>query len=112
MSFINTAYADPVTTTAANSPNSPSMITPFVVMLAVIVLMYFFMWRQQSRKTKAMQQMMSSLAKGDEVITSGGIAGKVNKVEDNFVTLTVAQDVDIMVQKNAIASVLPKGTLR
>jgi preprotein translocase subunit YajC len=81
----------------------------FALMFAV---MYFLMIRPQQKKAKEQRQMMDALGKGDEVVTAGGILGKVTKVNDTYVTVEVSANTEIVVQKNAITTLLPKGTLK
>ena len=80
--------------------------------IALIAIMYFLMIRPQMKRAKEHRSMLDKLSKGDEVITSGGIAGTVTDIGDNFVTLEVADNVRVRVQKGAIGNVLPKGTLK
>jgi preprotein translocase subunit YajC len=80
--------------------------------IALIAVMYFLMIRPQMKRAKEHRSMLDKLSKGDEVITSGGIAGTVTDIGDNFVTLEVADNVRVRVQKAAIGNVLPKGTLK
>lgn len=82
---------------------------PFVLMFAVL---YFVMIRPQIRKQKEHRAMMDALVKGDEVVTAGGIVGRVAKLEDAFVSLEVAANVEIRMQRSAVVQVLPKGTLK
>lgn len=82
---------------------------PLVLMFVVL---YFLMIRPQMKKAKEHKSMVDALAAGDEVITNGGIAGKVTSVGENFVKVEVASGVELTVQKPAIAAVLPKGTLK
>jgi len=82
---------------------------PFVILIAV---MYFLMIRPQMKRAKEHRGMLDKLSKGDEVITSGGIAGTVTDIGDNFVTVEVADNVRVRVQKAAVGNVLPKGTLK
>lgn len=110
MSLINAAYADTATPAAAGQ-HSPSMMPMFVI-LAVFVLFYVWMWRNQSKKRQVQQNVLNSLGKGDEVITTGGISGRIIEVHEHNVTLQVSKDSEILVQKPAIASVLPKGTIK
>ncbi|MDX1452076.1 MAG: preprotein translocase subunit YajC [Oleiphilaceae bacterium] len=77
-----------------------------------ILIFYFLMWRPQSKRAKEHRNLVSGLSKGDEVVTSGGVAGKVTKVTDDFVMLEVAEGVEMKIQKVAVASALPKGTLK
>ena len=80
--------------------------------LILIGIMYFLMIRPQMKRQKEHMAMLGKLAVGDEVITSGGIAGTVTDIGDNFVTLEVADNVRVRVQKAAVGNVLPKGTLK
>lgn len=82
---------------------------PFVILIAV---MYFLMIRPQMKRAKEHKGMLDKLSKGDEVITSGGIAGTITDIGDNFVTVEVADNVRLRVQKAAVGNVLPKGTLK
>ncbi len=84
----------------------------FLLPVLLIVVMYFFMIRPQMKKQKEHKSMLDKLGKGDEVITSGGVAGVVTDIGDNFITIEVATDVRIRVQKGAVGHVLPKGTLK
>jgi preprotein translocase subunit YajC len=74
--------------------------------------MYFTMIRPQTKRQKEHRQMVSSLAKGDEVVSNGGIAGRVDDVGDTFITVEIAPNVKIKLQKSAVQQVLPKGTLK
>jgi preprotein translocase subunit YajC len=78
----------------------------------MFVVMYFIMIRPQQKRQKEMKTMMDALAKGDEVITVGGVLGRVSKVTDAYVTIEVAAGTEIVVQKNAVTTLLPKGTLK
>ena len=77
-----------------------------------IAIFYFLIWRPQSKRAKEHKALMSGLNKGDEVVTSGGVAGKITKVTDDFIVVEVADNVEIKVQKVAVAAALPKGTLK
>ena len=80
--------------------------------IILIAVMYFLMIRPQMKRAKEHKGMLDKLAKGDEVIASGGIAGTVTDIGDNFVTVEVADNVRLRVQKGAVGNVLPKGTLK
>ena len=80
--------------------------------LILIAVMYFLMIRPQMKRQKEHKGMLDKLSRGDEVITSGGVAGVVTDIGDNFVTVEIADNVRIRVQKAAIGNVLPKGTLK
>ena len=80
--------------------------------ILLIAVMYFLMIRPQMKRQKEHRAMLEKLSKGDEVITNGGIAGTVSDIGENFITVEIADNVRIRVQKGAIANVLPKGTLK
>ena len=77
-----------------------------------MVAMYFFMLRPQMKRAKDQRAMVDALAKGDEVITSGGLAGRIADLGDSFISLEIASGVSVKVQKSAVSMVLPKGTLK
>lgn len=83
-----------------------------IVMLVIFMaVMYFLIWRPQNRRMKEQQAMISGLKTGDEVMTNGGILGKIAKVSGDFIALQISEELTITVQKGAISSVLPKGTI-
>jgi len=75
-------------------------------------IMYFMIIRPQSKKAKEHTTMLDALSKGDEVVTSGGILGKVVKMGDNFIELKVSESANVKIQRHAITSVMPKGTMK
>ena len=85
-----------------------SMILP----IGLIVLFYFFLIRPQSKRHKQHKEMVSALQKGEEVVTTGGLLGKITSVGETFITLEISKDVSIQVQKNSVQSVMPKGTIK
>ena len=89
-----------------------SMLGTLALPLIFIGVMYFLMIRPQMKRQKEHRSMLDKLQRGDEVITSGGIAGTVVELGDNFVSVEVASNVQLRVQRAAIANVLPKGTLK
>jgi preprotein translocase subunit YajC len=90
-----------------------SLLTgPIPVFVIMFVLMYFLMIRPQQKRQKELKTMMDALGKGDEVVTVGGIVGKVVKVSDTYVTVEVAPNTEVVVQKSAVTMLLPKGTLK
>lgn len=107
--FISNAYAQ---TAGAAPASAASMFTSLLPMIVLFVALYFIMIRPQMKRAKEHQALLGALAKGDEVVTNGGIAGTVVTVKDNFVRVALADNVEVMVQKAAISTVLPKGTLK
>ncbi len=108
--FISNAYAQ--ATGPAASTGLMGNLGVFAPLLIMFVVMYFLMIRPQQKKAKEAQEMMGALAKGDEVVTAGGILGKVVSVKDSYVTVEIATNTEIVVQKHSITTVLPKGTLK
>lgn len=107
--FISNAYAQTAPAANAGLMNNLSTFLPLILMFVVV---YFLMIRPQQKKAREQRSMMDALAKGDEVVTAGGILGKVAKVNDTYVTLEVAPNTEIVVQKFSITTLLPKGTLK
>lgn len=87
-------------------------LAPLLMMVVFIVIFYFLLIRPQQKKAKEQQAMISKLAPGDEVITTGGLLGKVTDVGDAFLTVEIAEGVRIKLQKFQVASLVPKGTLK
>lgn len=104
--FINDAYA---ATTDSAQAGGLSTILMLVVFFAIF---YFLLIRPQAKRNKAHQQLVNDLQKGDEVVTSGGILGRIVKVEENILTLEVSENTQLKIQRNAVVSVLPKGSLK
>lgn len=105
--FISDAMAQQAPATGGE----PGMIN-FIFLIALFLIFYFLLLRPQIKRAKEHKKMTEALAKNDEVVTSGGIAGKIVKIEDSFVTLQIAAGVEVQVQKSAIGSLLPKGTVK
>lgn len=106
--LISNAYAQAAP--AAADPTGGLMgMLPLILMFVVL---YFLMIRPQMKRAKEHKSMVEALAKGDEVVTQGGVAGRVAEIGDNFIHLEVAEKTNIIVQKQSIATVLPKGTLK
>ena len=111
--FISSAFAQtaPSATAAAGGSFQDSLMSmlPLVLMFGVL---YFVMIRPQMKKAKEHKTMVDALAKGDEVVTAGGMLGKVAKLGDSNLSLEVAEGVEIQIQRTAVAQVLPKGSIK
>ena len=107
---ISTAYAASTASAAHGTPEGSflSMLPMLVIFIAVF---YFLLIRPQSKRAKEHKELVDSLTVGDEVLTNGGIVGRLTKLRDNYIVIAVSKEVEITMQKSAIASVLPKGTL-
>lgn len=97
---------------AAGAAPGPSLLSTLAFPIILIAIMYFLMIRPQMKRTKEHRAMLEKLSVGDEVITNGGIAGVVRAIGDSFLTIEIAERVEIRVQKGAVGNVLPKGTLK
>ena len=107
--FISTAYAQTAPAPAAGGTESTLItLAPLVLMFVVL---YFIMIRPQMKRQKEHKAMIEALAKGDEVVTSGGLLGKVSKLGEQFVSIEAGNG-ELMVQRTAIVQVLPKGTIK
>ena len=104
--FITNAYAQ-----SAASGFSLDSMGSFLPILLMFVVLYFLMIRPQQKKQKEQRDMLSALSAGDEVLTAGGIVGKITKVSENFITLEIAEGTEIIVQKASVVSMLPNGTI-
>ncbi|MBI42121.1 preprotein translocase subunit YajC [Marinobacter lutaoensis] len=94
------------------APQGMGVMGQVIFFAGFILIFYFLIWRPQSKRAKEHKALMSGLNKGDEVVTSGGVAGKITKVTEDFIVMEVADNVEIKVQKVAVAAALPKGTLK
>lgn len=106
MSLISPAYAQ-----AGGAP-AGSGIFELVMIVVMIAVFYFLLIRPQQKRQKEHQQLVNDLAKGDEVITAGGILGKITKVDESYAVVEIADNMEIKLQKTSIQSTLPKGTLK
>ena len=87
-------------------------IMSLLPLILMFVLLYFLLLRPQMRRAKDQKQMLAALQKGDEVVTSGGTLGRITKVSDAYVSVEIAPNVEITVQKASIQTLLPKGTIK
>lgn len=104
--FISHAYAQ----AAGGMPGGDLM--QFLPMVAIVVVFYFLLIRPQQKRAKEAKAMLAALQKGDEVITGGGVVGKISKLTDAYATVEVAPNVEITVQRSAVTLLLPKGTIK
>jgi preprotein translocase subunit YajC len=105
--FISAAHAQ------AAQPAQPDPFTGLLLPMVFLGLVFYFLIiRPQSKRAKEHKSMLTELSKGDEVATNGGLLGKVVKIGENFIEIEVADNVNVRVQKQAIANLMPKGTLK
>ena len=105
--FISPAYAQ-----ATGSAPFGSDIMAFLPMIAIVVVFYFLLIRPQQKRAKETKAMLEGLQKGDEVVTAGGIVGRIAKLSDAYADVEIAPNVEITVQRSAISLLLPKGTIK
>ncbi|MBC54684.1 MAG: preprotein translocase subunit YajC [Gammaproteobacteria bacterium] len=95
----------------AASPQGGAMFN-LLFIGGMFLLFYLILWRPQAKRAKEHRELVGGLSKGDEVLTSGGILGRITKVSDDYVTVEVAEGVEVNLQKSAIGAALPKGTIK
>ncbi len=105
--FISNAYAQ-----AAAPAGAAGGLMSFLPIILMFVVLYFLMIRPQMKRQKEQKAMIDALAKGDEVVTAGGLVGKVSKVGDAYIHVDVASGTEIVMQKAAVTMLLPKGTIK
>lgn len=104
--FISDAMAQ-----SAGAPQGNPMIS-IGMMVVMFIVFYFLLIRPQQKRQKQHKEMVSSIAKGDEVVTMGGLLGKVVDINDNFMTLEIAKGTQVKVQRNLVQAMMPKGTIK
>jgi preprotein translocase subunit YajC len=102
--FIASAYAQDAA--------QPGGLMSFLPLIIIFIIFYFLLIRPQMKRAKEHKKLVSELANGDEVVTNGGLLGRITKVGESFVTVELADNVQIKVQRHAIASIMPKGTVK
>lgn len=106
--FISDAFAQ----AAPAAPAGGNSMSSILMLLGFVVILYFLLLRPQAKRAKEHRNLISNLGIGDEVLTSGGLYGKITKLADDFVVVAISDNVEVRVQKNAVINVLPKGTLK
>lgn len=105
--FISSAFAQ-----AAAGGDTQSTLMSMLPLVLMFGVLYFVMIRPQMRKQKEHKAMIEALAKGDEVVTAGGLLGKVSKIGDSHIGVEIASGVEVQLQRSAVVQVLPKGSLK
>jgi preprotein translocase subunit YajC len=104
--FISPAYAQ------ASGATPGGDIMAFLPMVAIIVVFYFLLIRPQQKRAKETKSMLEALQKGDEIVTAGGVVGRIAKLTDAYANVEIAPNIEITVQRSAISMLLPKGTIK
>ena len=107
--FISPAFADAVAPAVAGPMGGGF---EWIFLVGFLVIFYLMIWRPQAKRAKEQKALLGNLQKGDEIVTTGGIAGKIVKVSDAFVVIEVSDTVELKIQKGSVAATLPKGTLK
>ena len=105
--FINSAYAQ-----SGEAAGQANPMFQFVLLGGFVVIFYLIIWRPQSKRAKEHKSLIESISKGDEVLTTGGLLGKITKVDEHYIALQIADDVELKMQKSSVSAVLPKGTMK
>lgn len=106
--FISDAIAEGTAQSAQQGDPLMGLLLP----IGLVVLFYFFLIRPQSKRAKEHRQMVEAIGKGDEVVTSGGVLGKVVDIKENFISIEISKDITVNVQKNMVSTLMPKGTIK
>ncbi|MEO8976027.1 MAG: preprotein translocase subunit YajC [Casimicrobiaceae bacterium] len=88
------------------------MLTSFLPMVAIFVVFYFLLIRPQQKRSREQRELLAALDKGNEVVTGGGLVGRITRIADQYITLEIASGVEVTVQRGAVTQLLPKGTLK
>ncbi|PCJ25341.1 MAG: preprotein translocase subunit YajC [SAR86 cluster bacterium] len=95
----------------AQETGQPSMTYNLILFGGMFLLFYLILWRPQSKRAKEHKELIGGISKGDEIMTSGGLLGKVTRVSDDYIAVEVAEGVELKLQKSSVAGALPKGTI-
>jgi preprotein translocase subunit YajC len=110
--FISSAFAQTAPAAAAAGGDMQSSLMSMLPLVLMFVVLYFVMIRPQMKKQKEHRAMIDALAKGDEIATAGGLLGKVTKLSDGYLSLEIANGVEVQLQRSAVVQVLPKGSIK
>ncbi len=97
---------------ASAAPSGDAGMINLIMLMVLFVVFYFLLIRPQTKRAKEHRQMVDSLAKGDEIVTNGGVLGKITNLGDNFLVLEIATNTEVKVQRQSVAAVMPKGTMK
>ncbi|MDH5426476.1 MAG: preprotein translocase subunit YajC [Gammaproteobacteria bacterium] len=109
---MNFFISDAIAEGTAQATQQGDPIMGLLLPIGLVVLFYFFLIRPQSKRAKEHRAMVEAIGKGDEVVTAGGILGKVVEVKDNFIGVEIATDTVVYVQKSLVSTLMPKGTIK
>ena len=104
--FIESAWAE------ASAPPPGGDLMSLIPLVLLFLVFYFLLIRPQTKRAKEHRKMIDALAKGDEIVTNGGLLGKIIELGDNFIVIEVAPNIEVKLQRHAIAVVMPKGTIK
>jgi preprotein translocase subunit YajC len=110
--FISSAFAQTAPAAAAAGSDMQSTLMSMLPLLLMFAVLYFVMIRPQMKKQKEHRSMIDALAKGDEIVTAGGLLGKVSKIGDAYLSVELASGIEVQMQRQSVVQVLPKGTLK
>ena len=104
--FISDALAQP-----APAATPESSLLSFLPLIGIFVLFYFLLIRPQMKRAKEHKTLLNALTKGDEIVTGGGVLGRITEVGDDFISLEIANGIVVKVQKQSVSTIMPKGTI-
>ena len=110
--FISDALAAEAPAMAAGGQAQGGGLEPLIMLGLLFVLFYFLLIRPQAKRAKEHKQMVGALSKGDEVVSNGGLLGRIADLDESFITMEIADGVKVKVQRQAVATLVPKGTFK
>ena len=110
--FISSAFAQAAPAAAAAGNDMQSNLMSMLPLVLMFVVLYFVMIRPQMKRQKEVKAMLEAIAKGDEVVTGGGLLGRITKMGESYISVEIASGVEIQLQRAAVVQVLPKGTIK
>lgn len=112
MSFSNFFINDAMAEGGSFMGGQPEIISQLMVFGGIFLIFYFLFIRPQNKKLKEHKEMTESLKKGDEIVTNGGVLGKITGLHENFVSIEIAKDTQMRIQRQSISTLMPKGTIK
>jgi preprotein translocase subunit YajC len=104
--------SDAVAATSSTQASQQGGMGSIIMIAGLVIAFYLMIWWPQNKRMKEHRKLIANLAKGDEIITSGGLVGRVTKISDDFISVLIAPNVEITIQKGSISALLPKGTFK
>jgi preprotein translocase subunit YajC len=105
-------FITPAQAAAGAAPSGVANLSLPLMLIVFVGFIYFTVWRPQNKRSQEQKDLLNSLTKGDEVVTIGGLVGKISKISQTYIVLALSDNVEVTMQKSSVATVLPKGTMK